>query len=351
MKKVKFSIIIFLLFSSIGVTASANNEDITEKVSDSVTQSTYGLEHSKNVTVKNDAEVSQEKINNFIIQAKKVVREEKANSQSFKASIESSTYETVDYCYLDDTNLYFYEDSSIKDPELIILPVENGREETHVIKPQAIQGGFGGRVLVNSTTGNYIETRAITTSSNSTLLATNGTPYMYTGFTARGLEVDAGLAYSKGDAPGVWQPYLKIGGDDPLSTSYLLDGYNQVQYKNGYITGQPVQMDLWRNYTSGVEHNAVRLKLAGTAICADLGCSRHGDTKLTTIFSKSNIGVSSVVNYKLLATIAGSGASGQMNSTLSEISIDGIAKTPVKDEVANTQVTISGNSASFKLSK
>ncbi len=52
MKKVKFSIIIFLLFSSIGVTASANNEDITEKVSDSVTQSTYGLEHSKNVTVK-----------------------------------------------------------------------------------------------------------------------------------------------------------------------------------------------------------------------------------------------------------------------------------------------------------
>lgn len=77
MKKVKFSIIIFLLFSSIGVTASANNEDITEKVSDSVTQSTYGLKHSKNVTVKNDAEVSQEKINNFIIQAKKLLEKKK----------------------------------------------------------------------------------------------------------------------------------------------------------------------------------------------------------------------------------------------------------------------------------
>ncbi|MCL9659189.1 hypothetical protein L2089_00700 [Paenibacillus hunanensis] len=353
-----------LLYSSIN--GISNHSTITPSSQQTVLASTYTqiAASSSNANITNDTNASTNDIQTFMQQAQKVINQETKKSTTTLSlnenpnnTIQQDTYGIVDYYKLDTDKLYFYEQRADQKPIVKVVPLSMNANIIRTASANTIPDGFGGRALINSSSinssGDYIETR-VTNISMQRIPQAGSTAYIYTGFNQGSFGVDAGIQYSPNDAPGVWQPYLKLSNTGPVASSYLLKPYNQVQSSNGYVPNQPIQMDVWKNYTSSEtgENNAIRLKLVGTAICTDLACSHHQQTKLMSIFSKSNVGVTKKVdNYKLLATVAGANATGSFSTTISDIAIDGVPKTPTRDATDNTTMTISGNQVSYTLNK
>lgn len=348
-------LIFLLLFSCISLLTTHSFLQGTKKMLD--LNVAYAKETDESsINIINSTDATEQEVQTFVTQAKEVVRQEQNNNMRLFSSddeqkssdVKQATYETVDYYKIDTDKLFFYEDSRLEKPVLKVIPL-NSQQNLATTSNNAIPDGIGGRVFVSSTTGSYIEARV----SNINLKNIQGSPYIYTGLNYKNFSVDAGIAYSPNDFPGVWQPYLKIGGAAPLGTSYLLKGYNSVQNSNGYLSSEPIQIDFWRNYSSSTtnEQNAIRVKLVGTAVCTDLSCSHRANTKLTSIFSKSNTGLEKIDNYKILATLAGASPSGQLNATVSDITVDGVAKAPIKNATDYTSVDISGNTVNYRISK
>nr|WP_234405635.1 YrpD family protein [Paenibacillus sp. IHBB 10380] len=86
---------------------------------------------------------------------------------------------------------------------------------------------------------------------------------------------------------------------------------------------------------------------------ADAGCYDSTNTNLINILEVNNRNITVMEYFKLLATIAGNDATitGNLRSTFSDVTLDGVAKTPVKDAVDYATISISGNSATIIVKK
>ncbi|WP_204826633.1 YrpD family protein [Paenibacillus nicotianae] len=369
MKKFITVIIIGMLFletSSLKISAA----DVVGTNS-TVTANTYTQDNNSLasfVKVTNTANVSNQNVNKFISQAQSVIKENRKTSQPSEFSqMLVANKEIYDYFYIDEDNkdLYFYEDSSNSNPIAKIVDLNTRSSIDTSVKSSSnsmytqnlaslapISGGMGARATVPS--GNLLEARIHTDGNIKQLNLNKGTSYTYVGFTGS-TEADAGLQYSSlnGQSNGyqVWKPYLKLGSSDPWSTNTMLNGYDAVQFQNGYIPGEEVQVSFWKNYVHD-NVSTTRLKLQGLAKCANSTCSNASPTKLAVIMEKNGTGTSNIAAYKILATIADTDikASGQVNSSVTNITVDGAPKTPTQAaKSTNSSMSISSNSITFNI--
>ncbi|TKJ84026.1 hypothetical protein PaeCFBP13512_21890 [Paenibacillus sp. CFBP13512] len=339
-----------------------------------VTANTYTQDNNSLasfVKVTNVANVSTQNVNKFISQAQSVIKETRGTSQSSDFSqMLVANKEVYDYFYIDEANkdLYFYEDSSNSNPIAKIVDLNTHSSIDTSVKSSSnsmytqnlaslapISGGMGARATVPS--GNLLEARINTDNNIKQLNANTGTTYTYVGFTGA-TEVDAGLQYSPlnptSNGHQVWKPYLKLGSKDPWSTDTMLDGYDAVQFQNGYIPGEEVQVSFWKNYVHD-NVKTTRLKLQGLAKCANSTCSNASPTKLAVIMEKNGTGIANIDSYKILATIAdikdtNTKASGVVKASVTNITVDGVPKTPTQAaKSANSSMSVSSNSVTFNI--
>ncbi|WDF50364.1 YrpD family protein [Paenibacillus sp. KACC 21273] len=359
---------LFLETSSLKISAA----DVSGTNS-TVTANTYTQDNNllpSFVKVTNAANVSTQNVNKFISQAQSVIKENRKTSQPSEFSqMLVANKEIYDYFYIDEANkdLYFYEDSFNSNPIAKIVDLNTHSSMDTSVKSSSnnsmyiqnlaslasISGGMGARATIPS--GNLLEARIHTDGDTKQLNLNKGTSYTYVGFTGS-KEADAGLQYSALNAQSnghqVWKPYLKLSSSDPWSTDTMLNGYDAVQFQNGYIPGEEVQVSFWKNYIHD-NVRTTRLKLQGLAKCANSTCSNASPTKLAVIMEKNGTGVANIDSYKVLATIAdvnNTKASGQVNSSVTNITVDGVPKTPVQDaKSTNSSMSISSNSVTFKI--
>lgn len=368
--------IVFLLIQpfSLQVTKASNS---------TVTGNTYGQNDNLSTTfvkVTNSANVSTQNVNDFIVKAQNTIKNEKQaeNPQvsTFSQSLIKST-EIYDYFYIDESSkdMYFYEDNSNSNPIAKIVDLETKTTSSTLMKQSSdttklqslaavstISGGMGARVIVPS--GNLLEARIHTDSNIQQLNNNSGTTYTYVGFTGA-TEADAGLQYSpknpsrKQNGVQAWKPYLKVGESDPWDNTAMLNGYDAVQYNNGFIPGEDVQVSFWKKYFHD-NVSTTRMKLQGLAKCANSTCSNSTPTKLAVIMEKNGSGIADITNYKILATIADikdpnthvvlTRASGSLNASVSNITVDGVSRVPTESaKSSNSSMSISSNSVSFNI--
>lgn len=176
--------------------------------------------------------------------------------------------------------------------------------------------------------------------------------YIYTGLRNKSIEVDANLTYNSASGEARFRPRLCV---KPNSTRQCMGavnqpGYDKVHSSNGYKLGTTVTTAFWRSYTDKDRKisNAVRLKTTGLAICANAGCSDSTDTTLIHIIETNNVGMTDQNYFKLLVTIAGGeNPPGKVRATFNNITLDGVAKTPVLNATDRATVSINGNSATI----
>lgn len=377
MKKI---IILFMIVSLlIGALSFKFTEAKGNDISSTVTGNTYGQDNnllSSFVKVTNSANVSSQDVNSFIFKAQNVIMEEKKEQSpqisTFSQSLVTNK-EAYDYFYIDgeNKNLYFYEDSPSTSPiakivnldtkianDFISKQTSNNIYMQNLAAVSTISGGIGARAFVS--TGNLLEARIHTDGNVGVLESNKGTTYTYVGFTGN-TEADAGLQYSPKSQNGVqaWKPYMKVGENYPWGNDTMLSGYDAVQYNNGFIPGEDVQVSFWKKYFHDNVSTA-RVKLQGMAKCANSTCSNATPTKLAVIMEKNGSGIAEITNYKILATIADikdpqthaviTKASGSLNTSVSNITVDGISRVPTQSaKSSNSSMSISSNSVSFNI--
>ncbi|OMF52603.1 hypothetical protein BK138_21200 [Paenibacillus rhizosphaerae] len=134
-------------------------------------------------------------------------------------------------------------------------------------------------------------------------------------------------------------------------------GYDQVQYQNGYVPGTEVGFAIWRNYSDSTISNAVRFKTIGTANCANSSCTTKQQTPLTSILEVANTNVTSIGNWKVLATIAkdpldtSTVVQGKTHAKFSNVRIDGVNYTPGNTIEDYATVTTGSYYATISVSK
>ncbi|MGF7049869.1 hypothetical protein J2T13_004392 [Paenibacillus sp. DS2015] len=387
MKKFLLTSLALLITASISAPAFAQEEE-----SEYVTAKNVAL---KNVNVKNESNLrlEVEKLQKVIDKAVEVASDEQKLYASESISKKNFVDEpvTINYIFNDENYEYFYEETNTSkdlwvtertknffnneltsnsiekraqvdtitsgiEPQEQIVPNTSGFEQQ--VQADPISGGIGGRVTVASTTGNLFESKWKLASVAELSGAPSEATYIYTGLSSSKAEVDANVSLNTGGTGPRWRPRLCVkpnSGNGTCLEGVRQSGYDKVHTSNGYVPGTTITTAFWRAYndsTRGIS-NAVRLKTTGLAICADAGCYNSNDTNLINILEVNNQNITVMNYFKLLATIAGNDATitGNVRSTFSNITLDGVAKTPVNNAADYATITISGNSATIIVSK
>lgn len=272
----------------------------------------------------------------IVNEASKAVKDEKDKDiQSKKAA---GTYNFISG---GDDYIYVYEEAQNADPILVIadqdIPTTNSTV-THVgqvplaqgsgIKPFSvgtnfITDGIGGKQNVTLTNATYMSAlMQLPTSADEGSWNYGGFDYNSGTATYSG---EMGLQYysnlgtlntSKG-----WKPVLTfvktVGGTRTSYNKSFDPSYSQVQYKNGYVQGASI------NYYSYYNYNGyVRMKMTGTALCANLNCDSPTPTTLTTIMqTDQTLNFSTIDNYKLISSIVTTASTGNNRAIFSEIKV------------------------------
>ncbi|GGG11052.1 hypothetical protein GCM10010912_64370 [Paenibacillus albidus] len=329
-KNAAFSVTIItsLLFSS---SVSAESESSLETVNE-----------QEGVVIQNKLGVSQNEINEFITEATNEVQKEKL-TKSLKG-LASYSERIYDYISVEENGYYFYEEDASHSKKAFFVPIDRSKsnidpsidagsvtEDVYMkeglISPLANTGadlpdGIGGRQYIVKN-GSYISTSATIAAPSQVSRDSNENAYTYTGFMAGANSADMGLMYDSnvgiGSAEKGWKPAVQING--VTTNSSLESPYNQVQSSNAYLAGSQATFYAWYNYNM-----KIRLKIDGTAICADLGCGNSADTPLTTIVTSNtsyNIQPSSFQKWKVLSVVTGDNI-GKNKSVFSNIKVDGV---------------------------
>ncbi|WP_090715796.1 YrpD family protein [Paenibacillus typhae] len=318
--------------------------------------------------MENKIGISQDVIDGFITEASNEIQKEKL-TKSLKGVAALTTERTYDYISVQDDGYYFYEEDASHEKKAFFVPIdrslssiestpvkssvsENVYKLQNIATPFAqvdLPDGIGGRQYIVKR-GSYISTSATIAAPSQVSRDSGENAYTYTGFMAGANSADMGLMYDSnvgiGSAEQGWKPTIQINGI--TTNSSLISPYNQVQASNAYMAGSQVTFYAWYNY-----EKKIRMKVDGTAICADLGCGRSADTPLTTIVTSNtayDIQPSSFQKWKVLAVVTGDDI-GKNKSVFSNIKVDGVAvpssafPTPDEDGAtvtrdANNNVTI-----------
>ncbi len=298
------------------------------------------------INVQNKLGVSQNQIDDFIAEASNEVAKEKLmkNLKGLKTVSEDHIY---NYISVGEDSYYLYEENSNHQKKAMFLPIN--RKETNVdtsanssesvdagsdtgdvyLKQGLIStaadlpDGIGGRQYIVKS-GTYISSSVTLASAAQVSRSTGENAYTYSGFVAGSNGADMGLMFDSDVGPGGtetgWKPTMQINGS--TSNSSFDPSYNQVQSANAYKPGSQVILYAWYNYSG-----KIRMKIDGTAICANLGCSDSNDTLLTTIMTSNtsyNIAASSLNKWKVLSTVTGDNY-GKNYAIFSSIKVDGVA--------------------------
>jgi hypothetical protein len=295
-------------------------------------------------------DITTEEIKAFAALAAQVIRDEKKSRKGMLSS------EPVVYNFMiatDNDITLLYEEGNENGPTVLVmrkevtpnLPQYPGEDpsikEKGVVKTLADDGGFisdgiGARVKINGSTASYMSTLTTTATASQVVVPVdnnnsgtvcpkaNGVAvcnaWTYGGFeTSTGVVFDMGLMYDSTIGPfDTEQGYKGFLSLSPDKLSYA-NGYDQVQYKNGYKAGTQVTQYFYRNVSG-----KVRLKLEGLATCADMGCNNPADTQLITIIeSKDSFNISSVKYWKIVSTISTLNNKGKNQADFESIRLDG----------------------------
>ncbi|MEK4003904.1 YrpD family protein [Paenibacillus sp. FSL H3-0333] len=296
------------------------------------------------VEILNEIGISQNVVDQFISEAASEVQKEKL-IKSLKGFATASYSEQVyDYISVAEDGYYFYEEDVNHEKKAYFVPVDhselnmrtsvdtsNVTEDVYLkqdlITPFAKTGadlpdGIGGRQYVVQK-GTYISTSGTIAAPSQVVKETGENAYTYVGFMAGANSADMGLMYDDsvgiGNAEKGWKPAIQINGS--TTNASFEAPYNQVQSANAYMAGSQVTFYAWYN-----NNKKIRLKIDGTAICGDIGCSSSADKPLTTIIVSNtdyNIQSSSFQKWKLLSVVTGDN-DGRNKSEFTNIKVDGV---------------------------
>jgi hypothetical protein len=340
-------------------------------------EGTGGTKISEDVEIVNlliGKKPDSQKLGNILERAKAVAQEEKFKIKVEKGIPESS--QIINYYYIDDEVSYLYEENA-KGSKMIVFPTVKVKHEKQakgkvtIAATGDLPDGIGGKASLTKN-GNLLSSKVTTGLSSQMLVGDKLSSYIYAGFSggkstnsSTDVEADLGLQWSTAYSMDKWKPAWLIyfnGTNNPDDTNYgakmeFKSGYNQVQYKNGFVPGSDVTMHVWRNYSDETVSNAIRLKHIGTANCADMNCNDTTDTFLTSIAEKPNANVSSVTSWKFLTTIAKSPkdtttvVKGKAYGKFSNITLDGTYYTPTNPIEDYATVTFGTYSVAISVSK
>lgn len=319
-----------LLLSSSVSAESANSSDTEVKQTDVV-------------DIQNELGISQNVIDKFINEASNEVQKEKL-TKSLKGLTAMTTEHIYDYISVEDNGYYFYEEDALHEKKAFFVPIDRSQSSSELSSaPSSVNedvymttkitpvtqltadlpDGIGGRQYINKR-GSYISTSATVAAPSQVFRSAGENAYTYTGFMAGANSADMGLMYDSnvgvGGTEQGWKPTIQI--NSITTNSSLISPYNEVQASNAYMAGSQVVFYAWYNYDM-----KIRMKVDGTAICQDMGCSRSADTPLTTIITSNtayNIQPSSFQKWKVLSVVTGDNY-GKNKSVFSNIKVDGVA--------------------------
>ncbi|WIM40880.1 YrpD family protein [Paenibacillus sp. PK4536] len=347
----------FLIMSLVTVCIlSSNFLSITQASQQSIVESSNG------VSINNPFNISESNINNVLLEIKQGIQRDKQqdSSQIFStnkmddAKTKNGIY---DYIVLDSNYIYSYEESPNQTPKLdiqkfdsnsLLTPKNQSTVSDNVYtnkslatslvaagSPFVIGDGIGGRQNIVKT-GGYLSTKLHL--PNETQVEEEIAAYNYSGFSAGTYEADMGLVYDSSVGPGSsskgWKPTMVVKkGTSVASSSDLIAGYSNVQAANAYSPDSDVVLYVWHNY-----EGKVRMKITGTAICTDQGCSHTQKTALTTIMetASSSLNISNLDKWKLLSTVVSSANKGKNKAVYSSIKVD---DNPVPSSAFSTPLT------------
>lgn len=344
---------VLLTCLSILLTTSFSASVFAESTEYSTT--TFSLS-SVEVTNPDNLSLSENVLLDVINRAEGIASDEKASYNSSSTSFKTSSTEDVviNYYFDDDSHYYFYEETKNGKSLFVEEKDQVDNQSLTEIKPFSndIDDGIGGRILVNSTTGNLLESKWQLPTASQLTGAPSEATYIYTGLRNSSIEVDANVTYNNASGEARFRPRLCV---KPNSTKQCMGavtqpGYDKVHSSNGYKLGSTITTAFWRSYSDEARNisKAVRLKTTGLAICANAGCSDSTDTTLINIIETNNVNMTNQQYFKLLVTIAGGEQPpGKVRATFSGITLDGVAKTPVLGATDRATVSISGNSATI----
>ncbi|WP_458120842.1 YrpD family protein [Paenibacillus sp. Z6-24] len=334
----------FALFLSMGSSTSAAAANVEDQLS---------------INNQTDQNISDAKISEILDISRQVADEYKqSNVRTLGAS---ETKQVIDYYRIEEDKGYFYEITPDQKESLTILDLED--VEQNSTSPSAnslaaantgLPDGIGGRAVIRKN-GSYLNTTVRTATASQMGNTANGIAWTYSGFSGTGVrssggigsvEADMGLQYSKAYGYVKWTPHIGFSNGDKKYGDPLT-GYDKLQYRNGFVEGSDVNFSVYRNI-----NNNTRLSQSGYGVCADMNCTNTADTYLTSILEVASTKVSSVSQWKVLATIAGSeSVTGKNYARFSNINIDGVPATPIVDQEDYANITVSGNSATISVSR
>ncbi|OWA37563.1 hypothetical protein B9G55_05795 [Saccharibacillus sp. O16] len=312
------------------------------------------------VQVKNPEQMQLDKqeLNALVDRAAGVAEDERAQylSESPAARSLAPQQVIINYSFADEENDYFYQDTG-REQSLIVTPASQTNEET---APDAVQeapaveeaapeqafaaaaaedkipGGIGARAVINSSSGNLLESKW-QLPTDSEVAGDSNSVYVYTGLRGSAAEVDANVSYNT-NGEKKWKPRLcfKTNAKGAKCVEGVAQsGYNQVQSSNGFAPGAVLQTAFWKSFNDpsrGIS-NAIRLKLTGKAICTTMGCSDSADKTLIHILEVNNKSkqLGTLQYFKLLGTLADlkdangnvkKKASGKLKTKFTDIKLD-----------------------------
>ncbi|MEW4371968.1 YrpD family protein [Paenibacillus kandeliae] len=315
------------------------------------------------VTISNPYGVSESNIDNVLSEIKTGIEQDKAqNNQQVlslnKITDKNTTKAIYNYIVLDSSYVYSYEESPNQNPQLNIqkvdlnslhsienLPTVSNNTYANTISPTSlaasnpsfvINDGIGGRQSIKQS-GGYLSTMLHLPSDSQ--VQEEIAAYNYSGFSSGNYEADMGLLYDSTVGPGStskgWKPSMVVKkGTTVVSPSNLIAGYSSVQSANAYASDSDVVLYVWHNY-----EGKARMKITGTAICADQSCSHSQKTSLTTIMetASSSLNIADVESWKLLSTVVSSSNKGKNKAIYSSIKIDGNPVSSLKFDTPLTE--------------
>ncbi len=326
LKKIGFAVLaVSLIVPSLSASAASNPSDSAIKAVDGRTVSIKHLE--KQV-------VSNQELARVVKEASQAIKEEKDALKTARKAA-SGTYNFISGGY---GVTYIYEEQSGGEPVLTVADGEPVKvTEQFAVKPSGLAGevapysvgtdflkdGIGGKQNITLTNSSYMST-LLQLPSTASEGSWNYGGFDYNSGTAAysgemGLQYYTNLGFTQ-NLKG-WKPvltFVKTVGSTRTAYNVNFDSsYSQVQYRNGYVPGASINYYTYYN-ASGY----VRMKLTGTAICADLNCNNPASTTLTTIMQTDQaVNLSSVNNYKLVTSIVTSATSGNNVGVFSSIKV------------------------------
>lgn len=285
--------------------------------------------NGREIVIHKPDDISSAKINELVSRFKKGIEEDRADNQkmNLNKNVSESVYGNAiyDYTIIGEDYVYKYEEAPNQDPVLTIeksnvsYPIERQIDAIST-SDYNISDGIGGRQdIVKS--GSYLST--LVRLPLESQVVKQKAAYNYSGFTSGAFEADMGLMYDSNVGPNGlekgWKPTMIVKRGGIEKPSSLVVGYADVQGANAYLQGSNVNLYVWYN-----DSGKVRMKINGTATCANQACSRSNDTPLISIMETNvSLDINTVDQWKLLSTVVSTGKSGKNRATFSSIKVDG----------------------------